>query len=426
MASFDYEVVDREGKLRRGQMEAAQEEILHISLSQQGFFVLNIRRSGAGVATVTLPGLEERRPIRMVSADALKRLLYRLKVTDLILFSGQLAAMIESGLHLVRSLRALAGETLNKRLRGVIDQVASDVEAGSSLAGALERHPWAFDKVFVSLIRVGEAASQLPAVLNQLTVYLEKSAYMRRKIIGALAYPLVILSITVVIFFIVVLQIVPIFENIYNRLNAPLPTPTLTLIWVSQVIRAHFLAAIVGLALIAIVFHFGIPAERARYTFDRFKLRLPIFGRLIRKASLAKVCRTLSLLIQGGVPLLEALDMSAEAAGNRVIADAMRQSLMMVREGGAVAEALRRSGQFPSLVTQMVATGEESGQLAAMLGKSALYYEQQVDAAVNALTPLLEPVLIVIVGIIAGAIIISLYLPIFGLGQAILGGARRF
>jgi len=409
-------------------MEAAQEEILHINLSQQGFFVLNIQRSGGGVATVTLPGLEERRLIRsMVNADALKRLLYRLKVTDLILFSGQLAAMIEAGLHLVRSLRALASETLNKRLRSVIEQVTSDVEAGSSFAAALERHPWAFDKVFVSLIRVGEATSQLPAVLNQLTVYLEKSAYMRRKIIGALAYPLVILSITVVIFFIVVLQIVPIFENIYNRLNAPLPAATLTLIWVSQIIRAHFLAAIVGSTLIGIVFYFGIPAERARYAFDRFKLRLPIFGPLMRKAILAKVCRTLSLLIQGGVPLLEALDMSAEAAGNRVIGEAMRRSLTLVREGGTVADALRRSGQFPSLVTQMVATGEESGQLAAMLGKSALYYEQQVDATVNALTPLLEPILIIIVGIMAGFIIISLYLPIFGLGRAIMGGgAGRF
>jgi type IV pilus assembly protein PilC len=362
----------------------------------------------------------------LINADALKRLLYRLNVTDLVLFSGQLAAMIEAGLHLVRSLRALAGETLNKRLRIAIDQVASDVEAGSSLAGALERHPWAFDKVFVSLTRVGEAASQLPAVLNQLNVYLEKSANLRRKIIGALAYPLVILSITVVIFFIVVIQIVPIFENIYNRLNAPLPALTLTLIWVSQVIRAHFLAAILGLALIAIVFHFGIPAERAHYTFDRFKLRLPIFGPLIRKAILAKVCRTLSLLIQGGVPLLEALDMSAEAAGNRVIEDAMRRSMIIVREGGTVADALRRSGQFPSLVTQMVATGEESGQLAAMLGKSALYYEQQVDATVNALSPLLEPIMIVIVGIMAGAIIISLYLPIFGLGRAVMGGAGRF
>jgi len=230
-----------------------------------------------------------------------------------------------------------------------------------------------------------------------------------------------------VIFFIVVLQIVPIFENIYNRLNAPLPAATLTLIWVSQIIRAHFLAAIVGSTLIGIVFYFGIPAERARYAFDRFKLRLPIFGPLMRKAILAKVCRTLSLLIQGGVPLLEALDMSAEAAGNRVIGEAMRRSLTLVREGGTVADALRRSGQFPSLVTQMVATGEESGQLAAMLGKSALYYEQQVDATVNALTPLLEPILIIIVGIMAGFIIISLYLPIFGLGRAIMGGgAGRF
>ncbi len=405
-------------------MEALQEELLQKELAQQGLFVLNIRRSSGGVAAVTFSGLRERRPTRMVRSPLLQRLVRRVKVTDLVLFTGQLAAMVEGGLHLVRSLRALAAETPNRRFRKAIEQVASDVEAGSSFADALEKHPWAFNNIFVGLTRVGEAVSQLPATLNQLTVYLEKSANLRRKIIGALSYPLLIFSITVVMFFIIAIKIVPIFEGIYGRFNAPLPVPTLMLVRVSQVIRSNLFVALLVMALVGIGFYFGAPAERLRYIFDRFKLRLPIFGPLIRKAILAKVCRSLSTLVQSGAPLLEALDMSAEAAGNRVIEEAIRHSIANVREGGTVAESLRRSGQFPSLVTQMVGTGEESGQLAAMLGKSALYYEQQVEAMANALAPILEPILIVIVGIMAGFIIISLYLPIFGLGQAVMRGVR--
>jgi len=426
MPNFEYEVMDRELKVKNGQAEAAGDGPLRDSLIQQGFFVLNIRRAHGGAASVALSRVQEKNPIGLVWGEMLKRLVYRVKITDLVLFSGQLAVMVESGLHLLRSLKALASETINKNFKNTIDQVAADIEAGSTLAGALEKHPWVFDKIYVSLVRAGEESGQLPAVLNQLTVYLEKTDYLRKKIVGALSYPIIILSVTVLILFVMIIKIVPIFEDVYSRANASLPAPTLMLIAVSQVIRSNILMTLLLMVFVGVGSYFVIQTDRGRYLFDRFKLSFPIFGPLIQKAAVAKVCRTLSTLIQRGVPLLEALEISSEVAGNRVIQSAIHQGIAKVREGGTIADSLRQSGQFPALVTQMVATGEETGQLPAMLGKSALYYEQQVDITVTALSTLLEPILIVFMGLIGAAIIVSLYLPIFGLGRAIRSGAGAF
>lgn len=428
MPAFEYEAIDRDGRVRTGVSEAAAEGPVRSNLTRQGLFVLTVRRAGGGTAGITVPTLSMAtgRPLLAVWKQALERIIYRVKITEMVLFTGQLSAMVESGLQLLRALRALAAETVSKRFGKAIEQVAADVEAGSTFAGALEKHPWAFNKIYVSLTRAGEASGQLPGVLNQLTTYLEKIANLRRKIIGALAYPAIILGVTAVILFIMIIKIVPIFENVYNRVNAPLPAPTQMLIFVSQMIRSNLLVTLGLILLIAIGLYLAVQTERGRYLFDRFKLKLPVFGPLIRKSILAKVCRTLSTLIQSGVPLLEALEISADVAENRLVEDAIRESIVKVREGGTVSDSFRQSGQFPSLVTQMVGTGEETGQLPQMLGKSALYYEQQVDTTVAALSTLLEPILIVIMGIIAGAIIISLYLPIFNLGRAIRGGAKGF
>jgi len=426
LPTFEYEVIDRELTKKNGQAEALGEMPLRDSLRQQGFFVLNVRRANGGTASVIFPRAQVKSPTRMTYAETLKRLFYRVKITDLVLFSGQLAAMVESGLHLLRCLKALAGETVNKNFSNAIHQVASDIEAGSTFAGALEKHPWAFNKIYVSLTRAGEESGQLTAVLNQLTVYLEKTAELRRKVIGALAYPMVILSVTAIILLIMVVKIVPIFENVYSRVNAPLPPPTLVLIVVSQAIRSNILLTFLVILLIGGGCFFAIQTGQGRHLLDRFKLRVPIFGPLIHKAVVAKVCRTLATLVQSGVPLLDALEISANVAENRVIEDAVHQSIASVREGGTIAESFRKSGRFPSLVTQMIGTGEETGQLPAMLAKSALYYEQQVESTVNALSTIIEPILIVIMGIIAASIIVSLYLPIFNIGRAIRGGAAGF
>ena len=425
MASFEYQVIDRDGKLKAGRTEALEEGFLRQDLARQGLFVVGVRQAG-GAAAMTLPGAAARRATRSISTEIFQRLLFRVSLADLLLLCSQLAVMAEAGLQLLQSLRTLASETANKHFKGSIERVASDVEAGTTLADALEKHPWAFNRIFVSLVRVGEAGGELPAALKQLTVYLERSHIVRRKVLAALAYPTIIFFITVIMFLIVVLKIVPMFEDIYARVNAPLPNATLTLLWISQGLRHHLLVIGLALFVIAIALWIGVPAERARYYFDRVKLRLPVFGKLIRKAILAKVCRAMASLTQSGVPILDALQISSEIAENRIIEDALHATVAKVRDGSRVSDALRSSGQFPGLVVQMVSTGEDSGELPAMLEKSAFYYEQQVEATVNALASIIEPILIVTVGVVAGLLLYALYVPIFNLGAAVRGsGAIR-
>jgi type IV pilus assembly protein PilC len=424
MPVFEYEIIDRDGQIKTGEREAVAAEALRTNLAREGLFVINVRRARRGLAALAWPGGGRGSSVSTAWADALARLTQRVKVTDLVLFTGQLAAMMEAGLHLLRSLTALAEETLNKYFKGAIEQVASDVAAGQSLAATMGKHPRAFNQFYVSLIQVGEASGRLPEVLNQLATYLEKVAQLRRKIIGALSYPLVILSFTVLILCAMVFYVAPIFDDVYRRMNATLPLPTQVLLTVSRGVRANIPVTLLILIGVGAFGYVGVRTEGGRRLRDGCKLRLPIFGPLIRKAILAKLCRTLSTLLTSNVPVLEALAITAGGAGNCLIEEAIRRTAEEVKDGGTIASALRRSGQFPSMLIQMVVTGEETGKLPELLNKTALYYEQQVDNMVTALSSLLEPILIVVVGGVAGMIIVALYLPIFNLGNAMRGGGR--
>jgi type IV pilus assembly protein PilC len=424
MAVFEYEVIDRGGKVIRGERDAAAAEVLRTNLAREGLFVIDIRRARRGMAALAWPRGGVGSSLGKAWTDVLTRLTQRVKVTDLVLFTGQLAAMIDAGLHLLRSLTALAEETRVKHFKVAIEQVAADVAGGESLAEAMEKHPHAFNKFYVSLTRAGESSGRLPEVLSQLATYLEKVAQLRRKVIGALSYPLVILSFTTLILSAMVFYVVPIFEDVYKRVNAPLPLPTQMLITVSRGIRSNIPIALLILLGIGVFVYLGMRTDSGRRLLDGCKLRLPLFGPLIRKAIIAKVCRTFSTLLNSGVPVLEALEITAGVAGNRLIEEAIRRTANEIEGGGTIASSFRQSGQFPSMVTQMIATGEETGKLPELLNKTALYYEQQVDSAVTALASLIEPIMIVFVGAVAGAIIIALYLPIFNLGHAVRGGGR--
>jgi len=420
MALFEYEVIDRDGAMQTGKREAAAVEALRTNLLQEGLFVINIRRRG-GFAWSGGGGGSS---LSQSMADALASLTRRVKVTDLVLFTGQLAAMVEAGLHLLRSLTALAEETLVKHFKVAIEQVASDVAEGQSLAEAMGKHPHAFNKFYVSLIQVGESSGQLSGVLNQLATYLEKVAQLRRKVLSALSYPVVILSLTMLILSAMVFYVAPIFEDVYKRANAPLPLPTQMLLAVSRGARSNIPLVLLLLVGMGVGVYYGVRTESGRRLLDAGKLRLPIFGPLIRKAILAKLCRTLATLLNSRVPVLEALQITAGAAGNCLIEEAIRRAADEVQGGGTIGSSLRRSGQFPSMLIQMIVTGEETGKLPELLNKTALYYEQQVDSAVATLSSLLEPLLIAVVGALAGAIIIALYLPIFNLGHAMSGAGR--
>jgi type IV pilus assembly protein PilC len=414
---FEYEVADRAGALSRGRAQADNPGDLIVRFREQGRVVLAIR-----------PAAQENPFANLAVGESFKSALRRLTsgvgLATLVLFTGQLAAMLGGGLHLVRILTSLAAETTNQKFRAVLTSVRDAITAGSSFADALGQFPHVFDRLYVSVVRAGEISGSLPGVLDTLTVYLEKTAALRRKVLGAIAYPSVILTVALAVVFIMVVKIVPIFEGVYARTNATLPAPTRTLIWVSGLVRYYtFTVFLLGLLAI-IAFYLFLQTSGGRQLFDRVKLGMPLFGPLIRKAIMARVCRTLAVLLNSGIPLIEAMETVSRVAGNRVVELALTTATRRMRDGGTISATLRETGQFPAMVIQLVATGEESGTLPTMLGRAALYYEQQVDNTVATLSSLIEPVMIVIMGAIAGSVIFALYLPIFTLGQAFRGGIR--
>ena len=418
MPIFDYEIADPRGVLSRGRAEAESQGALILRFREQGRLVVGVRTveragRGAGLAALT-EGLKASLPqvTRGVSLETL------------LLFTGQLAAMLAGGLHLARILSALASETTNKRFRRVLDDVRDTITAGSSFADALGLHPHIFDRLYVAVVRAGELSGSLPVVLDALTIYLEKSAQLRRKVVGAVTYPAVILAVAAGMVFTMIVFLVPVFEGVYARANTALPAPTRLLIAVSGVIRGYTLVVIAGAVAAAALLYMGAQSPRGRRLIDGAKLRVPLFGPLVRKAVLARTCRTLSVLLSSGIPLIEAMGTVARVSGNRVIEDALIEATAHVQDGATVADTLKRTGEFPSMVVQFVATGEESGTLPAMLARAASYYEQQVDNTVATLSTLIEPIMIVVMGALAGGVIFALYLPIFSLGQAIKGSVR--
>jgi type IV pilus assembly protein PilC len=414
-------VADRAGALSRGRAQAENAGDLILRFREQGRLVVAIRPAGGDGAVLigaAAPALTE--SIR----QTLQRLSSGVGLGTLVLFTGQLAAMLGGGLHLVRILTSLAGETTNQKFRKVLMSVRDSVTGGTSFADALGQFPYVFDKLYVSVVRAGELSGSLPGVLDTLTVYLEKTANLRRKVRGAIAYPSVILFVSLSVVFIMIVKIVPIFENVYARANATLPAPTRTLIWVSGLVRYYTVTVILLVLLAAAGVYVALQTSQGRRLFDRVKLGFPMFGQLVRKAIMARVCRTLAVLLNSGIPLIEAMETVSRVAGNRVIEGALTDATRRMRDGGTIAATLRETGQFPVMIIQLVATGEESGTLPTMLGRAAVYYEQQVDNSVATLSTLIEPVMIVIMGAIAGAVIFALYLPIFTLGQAIRGGVR--
>ena len=421
MATFEYEVADRAGALSRGRAEADNASDLILRFREQGRVVLAIRPASPG--SDFLAGLAVG-PISDAFRQTVKRLSSGVNLATLVLFTGQLAAMLGGGLHLVRILTALATETTNKKFKAVLEDVRDTITAGSGFAEALGRHPHVFDRLYIAVVRAGELSGSLPIVLDTLTVYLEKAAQLRRKVIGAISYPAVILTVALLIVFVMIVKIVPVFQNVYARAGAQLPAPTRLLINISTVVRDYTFVVFLFVMLVVVLFYVAIQSDQGRRLFDGFKLRVPLFGPLIRKAIMARVCRTLSVLLNAGIPLIEAMETVSKVTGNRVVEEALTSATRRMRDGGTIADTLRQTGHFPSMVTQLVATGEESGTLPAMLGKAAVYYEQQVDNTVATLSTLIEPIMIVIMGAIAGGVIFALYLPIFTLGQAIRGGVR--
>jgi type IV pilus assembly protein PilC len=422
MPVYQYEVADRKGSVSRGTAEAAEQAELITRFREQGQIVLSLQpaRSGGG------GGLGAINAGLLVTnlRQSFKRLSSGVNLGTVLLFTGQLAAMLGGGLHLVRILTALAAESPHKVFTKVLERVRDDITAGGTFADALAQHPHVFNTLYVSIVRAGELSGSLPVVLDTMTTYLEKTDAIRRKVKSAIAYPAVILVVAILIVIFMILKIVPIFQNVYETAGAVLPLPTRILIALSNALRNYLLFMVLGLGVVVLLFYSIYRSPGGRKVFDRMKLNMPLFGSLIRKSIMARTCRTLSVLLNAGIPLIEAMETVSRVAGNAIIEEALTGATQRMRDGDTIADTLRQTGEFPSMVTQLVATGEESGTLPAMLGRAATYYEQQVDQSVATISSLIEPIMIVVMGGIAGGVILALYLPIFNLGRAIKGGVK--
>ena len=395
--SYLYKVRDREGRMLDGTLEAESEDAVVSRLRQFGYAPISIEaEKGAGLKTeLRLPGRS------------------KVKLKDLAVFSRQFATMINSGLSLLRALTILGEQTGNRRLGEVVTLVRAEVEKGTSLSAAMAKHPKIFNRLYVSMVRAGEIGGFLDQVLVDVAGTFEKEVALRGKIRSAMTYPVVVFVMVLLIVSAMLIFIVPTFKNLYTSLGGELPLPTRMLINASDGIRRFFPLIVLAMVGLSFAYKRWRATPAGRYRLDQLKLKVKVFGPLFHKSALSRFARTLATLIRSGVPILQALEIVAETVNNGVISRAIRDVQDSVREGESLATPLSKHPTFPAMVVQMMAVGEETGALDTMLNKVADFYDQEVEAAVAALTSLIEPILIAVMGAAVGGMVVALYLPLF-------------
>jgi type IV pilus assembly protein PilC len=402
MPNFTYRGITASGGQVRAEITAPDERAAARQLRSQGIVVQNIaakRGASAGIELSELP--------------VIKGLVGGVRGKDISVFSRQFATMIAAGLPLVQCLQTLGLQMERKRFQDIIAKVASDVESGSTLSDALGRFPRVFDELYVNLVHVGETGGVLDSMLSRLSTYLEKAQALRHRVQMAIVYPVLVMTIAVLVVAFLMVFIIPIFATFFNNAGVPLPLPTRIVIAVSNAVVRYWYVILILWGAGMYGFRAWYRTDAGRLAVDRFLLRAPIFGPLVRKIAIARFTRTLSALLGGGVPIIDALRITAKTAGNRVVENGVLEARERVIAGHTLGERLKDSGVFPPMVVQMVIVGEQTGALDNMLAKVADYYEDEVDVAVAGLTSLLEPLLIVFLGIVIGGIVIAIYLPIF-------------
>jgi type IV pilus assembly protein PilC len=377
-----------------------------------------IRGERAAASEAALGEILRREQIQVtkVSAAARKEERYRrISARSLAIFTRQFSVMIDAGLPLVQCLELLAKEEPDKRLAAAIEQTRVDVEAGSTLADAMQKRPYAFDALFTNMIAAGEAGGILDLILQRLSSFIEKQAKLISQVRSAMIYPIAVLSIAAIVVTVIMVKVVPAFTDLFQGLGADLPLATRVVIWISKktIIALPFSA--IGIVVGGYLFRRYYQTESGRHRVDAASLRLPMLGMIFKKVAVARFCRTLSTLIGSGVPILDGLEITAKTSGNAIIEGAIRTVRSRIERGETIAAPLRATGIFPPMVVQMIGAGESTGALDAMLGKIADFYEDEVDIAVKGLLTVLEPLLICVLGVIVGGIVISMYLPLFDL-----------
>jgi type IV pilus assembly protein PilC len=409
MPNFAYVAKNHSGEETNGVLAGATVEQVVEELHRRGLIVLH-------VAEDAVLGVRARQWKEILSQPVFGG---KVPTRDLALFTRQLSTLFEAGIPLVRGLRGLAADETNRTLSRTLHQVAETVEQGNSLTDALARHPRVFNGLFVNMVRAGEGAGTLDQILRELASYLEKVDEVKTKVRSAMSYPIFVLIFAVVVTLFLLLKIVPTFEEIYANFSAQLPAPTLAIIAFSQLIRDNILASAGAVLAVVGVAWLWVKTYRGRLFKDRLLISMPIFGPIVKKATISRMNRTFGILLQSGLPVLDALELTKGATGNAALGRALDRVKERVSRGEELTPAFRSTGIIPEMVLQLMATGEESGQLDAMLLKSSEFYDRQVDASVQGLTSLIEPLLIVMVGVIVGIVVVTMFLPIFYLGDAI-------
>jgi type IV pilus assembly protein PilC len=396
--TYAYKVRDKEGKVLSGDIDAENTALVANRLRQMGYVPISIdKKAGAGVRrNLAIPGLSN-----------------RIKLKEIAVFSRQFAVMINSGLTLMRSLSILSEQTENQHFAGIIEQVRRDIESGSSLSQALGRHPKAFNRLYIAMIRAGESGGNLDRTLSELASTIEKQVALRGKIRSALAYPVAVLALVLLILMAMLVFIVPIFKKMYASLGGKLPAPTLLLVDISDIMVKATPVVIIAAIAAGFLYRRWIKTDTGRTARDRTVLRIPIFGGLIRKTAMARFASTLSTLLSSGVPVLESLEITSDTVGNNVVAAGIHAISEGAKRGEPLTRPLQDHPVFPPMVVQMMAVGEETGALDTLLQKVADFFEEEVNRTVEALTSLLEPILICVLGSAVGGMVISLYLPMF-------------
>jgi type IV pilus assembly protein PilC len=395
MPSYEWKGRDRDGNPQTGVLIGDSKETVIAALRRQQIVVTTVKEKGKEIALPKFGG--------------------GVRSKDIAIFTRQFSVMIDAGLPLVQCLDILGQQQENKAFQKIILQVRQDVEAGSSLAEAMRKHPQAFDDLYVNMVAAGEAGGILDTILQRLAAYIEKSVKLKSQVRSALVYPVAVITIAIIVVYIILWKVIPVFASLFEGLGTQLPFLTQVVVNLSRFIGNFWwlIFLVIAGAIFAIRQYYQTDA--GRYQIDKLMLRLPVVGGLLRKIAVARFCRTLATLLSSGVAILESLDITARTSGNAVIEEAILQVRKEVEEGKTLAEPLARTEQFPPMVCQMIGVGEQTGAMDTMLSKIADFYEDEVDAAIEGMMALLEPVMIAFLGVIIGVIVVAMYLPMFSL-----------
>ena len=401
MPVFLWEGTTRKDESKKGEMEAVDEVAVRGLLRRQGFKSIEVKKKPKDLMEY-LPFLQG-----------------GVNEKSIVVFCRIFSTMINAGLPLIQCLELLAQQEQNKVFAKIIKSIKDDIEGGTSLTDALKKYPKIFDDLFVNLIAAGEAGGMLDIILGRLSDYLEKAMKLKKRVKGAMTYPLAVLFISFGVVALLLLKVIPVFQKMFEGMGGQLPGPTAMLIAASDFAQSYFLFIIAIMVIIYIGFNRFYKTEKGRFLIDTLVLKAPVFGPLLKKVAVAKFSRTLSTMMSSGVPIMEGLNIVSKTSGNKVVEKALLKTRQSISEGRTIAEPLAETGIFPSMVVQMIAVGEATGAFDTMLSKIADFYDDEVDSAVDAMTALLEPVMMVFLGGVVGGMIIAMYLPIFKMASVV-------